>query len=98
MVQCIFFFLFFQLIFFDVFFYKGKNNVSSEECSKRLQQPQPSSVYEGFFEGLFKPNDLEFVRNELETLEITMRVNNPSEIPATDLGIGIRIFDSRKHY
>ncbi|RIA98584.1 hypothetical protein C1645_749760 [Glomus cerebriforme] len=64
----------------------------SEDCLTRLQQPKLS---QGIYEGIFKADGLNFIRNDVETLEFTFTVNNPGEIPITDLGIGLRIFDSK---
>ena len=50
------------------------------------------------YEGIFKPpNDLNFIKNDIEKLEVSITVKNISEIPPEDLGVGIRIFDSRKY-
>ncbi|RIA98586.1 hypothetical protein C1645_749766 [Glomus cerebriforme] len=65
--------------------------VNGQNCSSHLQPPELS---QGNYEIIFKADGLNFIRNDVKTLEFNFMVNNPIN-PITDLGIGLRIFDSK---
>lgn len=84
-----------------LFFYKGINKTSLEDCETYLQQPESSSTNGGIYEGVFEANGLNFTKFDIEKIEFNFTINDPNVIPLdddSDIGIKIQIFDSSKCY
>lgn len=80
-----------------LFFIKGINKTSQEDCETHLQQPEPSSNNVGIYERIFEANGLNFTKFDIEKIEFTFTINDPNAIPLDDSDIGIKI-DSSKCY